>query len=103
MKQGYDEKLVDEQQVTTYCKKKIENNKIQNTAHQNLHELFQEHAITVFKRNKNLKEITTSIYIKNDKVKKFNIPSRTGKCAACLLRARTLCCNQLKTTNTFTS
>ena len=43
-----------------------------------LRELFQKHPITAFKRNKNLKEIIGSTHIKNDKTKKFNIPSRTG-------------------------
>ena len=43
-----------------------------------LRELFQKHPITAFKRNKNLKEIIGSTHIKNDKAKKFNIPSRTG-------------------------
>ena len=59
----------------------------------NLRELFQEHPITAFKRNKNLKEIIRSTRIENGKVKKFNIPSRTGKCTLCLSGARTLCCN----------
>ena len=56
----------------------------------NLQELFQEHPITTFKRIKNLKEIVGGIRIKNDKVKKINILSRTRKCTPCLLGARTL-------------
>ena len=32
---------------------------------------------------------------------KFSIPSRTAKCTPCLSGARTLCCNQVLTTNTF--
>ena len=55
--------------------------------------------ITAFKRNKNLKEIIRSM--ENSKVKTFSIPSRTGKCTPCLSGSRTLCCNQVLTTNTF--
>ena len=40
----------------------------------NLRELFQEHPITVFKRNKNLKEIIGRTRIENDKVKKSIFP-----------------------------
>ena len=69
----------------------------------NLRELFQEQPITAFKRNKNLKEIIGSTRIENGKIKKFNIPSRTGKCTPCLSGTRTLCCNQVLTTNTFMS
>ena len=35
------------------------------------------------------------------KLKKFNIPSRTGKYTPCLMDTRTLCCNQVMTTNIF--
>ena len=66
-----------------------------------LRELFQEQAITAFKRHKNLKEIIEGTSIENGKVRKFSIPSRTGKCTPCLSGARTLCCNQVLTTNTF--
>ena len=66
-------------------------------------ELFQEQPITAFKRNKNLKEIIAGTRIKDGIVKKFSIPSRTGKCTQCLSGARTLCCNQGLTTNTFMS
>ena len=69
----------------------------------NLRELFQEQPITAFKRNKNLKEIIGSTRIENGKDKKFNIASRTGKCTPCLSGTRTLCCNQVLTTNTFMS
>ena len=41
--------------------------------------------------------------MENGKVKKFNIPSRTGKCTPCSSGTRTLCCNQVLTTNTFMS
>ena len=68
-----------------------------------LRELFEEQPITAFTRNKNLKEITGGTRIENDKVKKFNIPPRTGKCTSCLSGARTVCCNQVLTTNTFMS
>ena len=44
-----------------------------------LWELFQEHPITAFTRNKNLKEIIECTHIENPNVKKFNIPSRTGR------------------------
>ena len=68
-----------------------------------LRELFQEQPITAFKRNKNLKEIIGGTLIENGKVKKFSISSRTGKFTPCLPGARTLCCNQVLTTNTFMS
>ena len=76
-----------------------------NILHTNkkLRELFQEHPITAFKRNKNLKEIIRSTRIENGKVKKFNIPSRTGKCTPCLSGAGTVCFNQVLTTNTIIS
>ena len=70
---------------------------------ENLRELFKEHPITAFKGNKNLKEIIGNTRIENGKVKKFNIPPRTGKCTPCLSGTRTLCCNQVLTTNTFMS
>ena len=41
--------------------------------------------------------------MENGKVKKFNIPSRTGKCTLCLSDTRTPCCNQVLTANTFMS
>ena len=46
---------------------------------------------------------STRARIKNGKVKKFNIPSRTGECTPCLSGARTLCCNHVLITNTFMS
>ena len=55
----------------------------------NLQELFQEHLIAAFKRNKNLKEIIGGTRIENSKVKKFSIPSRKGKYTSCLSGART--------------
>ena len=55
------------------------------------------------KRNKNLKEIIETTHIENDKVKKSNIPSRTGKCTPCLSGTKTLFCNQVLITNTFMS
>ena len=39
--------------------------------------------------------------MKNGKVEKFNISSRTEKCAPSLSGARTLCYNQVLTANTF--
>ena len=69
----------------------------------NLRELFQEHPITAFKRNKNLKEVIRITRIENGKVKKFNIPSGTAKYTPRLSGARPLYCNQLLTTNTFMS
>ena len=65
----------------------------------NLRELFQEHPITAFKRNKDLKETIGGI--QRGKVQNFNIPSRKGKCTPCLSGTRTLYCNQVLTTNTF--
>ena len=64
---------------------------------ENLRELFKEHPITAFKGNKNQKEIIGNTRIENGKVKKFNIPPRTGKCTPCLSGTRTLCCNQVLT------
>ena len=74
-----------------------------NILHTNkkLRELFQEHPITAFKRNKNLKAIIGSTHIENSKGKKFYIPSRRGKCTSCLSGTRTLCYKQVLTTNTF--
>ena len=69
----------------------------------NLRKLFEEQPITAFKRNKNQKEIIGGTRIENGKVKKFSIPSRTGKCTPCLSGERTLCSNQVLTTNTLMS
>ena len=136
LKQGYDQKLVDEQ--LKKVDKLVRGNPLQEKdqeqqdpklipliltysrflpnltavgrknwnilqTNKNLRELFQEQPITAFKRNKNLKEIIGSTRIENGKNKKFNIPSRTGKCTPCLSGTRTLCCNQVLTTNTFMS
>ena len=136
MKQGYDQKLVDEQleKVDKLVRDDLLQEKDQEQqdpkripliltysrflpnltavgrknwnilqTNKNLRELFQEQPITAFKRNKNLKEIIGSTRIENGKNKKFNIPSRTGKCTPCLSGTRTLCCNQVLTTNTFMS
>ena len=48
----------------------------------NIWELFQEHSIKAFKRNKKQKSKRNNpnTRIKNGKIKKFNIPSRTRKC-----------------------
>ena len=59
--------------------------------------------MTAFKKNKNLKEIIGGTRIANGKVKKFNIPSRTGKSTPCLSGARTLCCNQVLATKNHES
>ena len=61
----------------------------------NLRKLFQEYPITAFKRNKNLIEIIGCTRIEKSKTKKFNIPSRTGKCTQCSSGPRTLCYNQV--------
>ena len=127
MKQGYDQKLVDKQLekfdkvarddllqekdkktkdpkriplILTYNRFLLNLRTVLRTS-KNLRELCQEHPITAFKRNKNLKEIVGGTCIKNSKVKKFNIPSRTGKCTPCLSGAGTLCFNQVLTTNTI--
>ena len=132
LKQGYDQKLVDEQieKVHKLVRDALLQEKYQekqdlkripliltysrfllnltvvvckswNTAqtNKNLRELFQQHPITAFKRNKNLKEIIGSTRIENGKVKKFNILSRAGKCTPCLLGTRILFGNQVLTTN----
>ena len=65
--------------------------------------IIPRHLTTAFKTNKNLKEIIGGTRIENDKVKKFSIPFRTGKCTPYLSGAITLCCNQVMTTNTLTS
>ena len=57
--------------------------------------------VTAFKRN--LKQIIGGARIEIGEVKKFSFPSRRGKCTPCLSSARTLCCNQVLTTNTFMS
>ena len=136
MKQGYDQKLVDEQleKVDKLARDNLLQEKDQEQqdpkripltltynrflpnltavvrknwnilqTNKSRRELFQEQPITAFKRNKNLKEIIGDTPIENGKVKKFSIPSRTGKCTPCLSGARTLCCNQVMTTNTFMS
>ena len=129
MKQGYDQKLVDKQLekfdklarddllqekdkknkdpkriplILTYNRFLLNLQTILQTS-KNLRELFQEHPITAFKRNKNLKEIVGGTCIKNSKVKKLNIPSRTRKCTPCLSGAGTVCFNQVLTTNTIIS
>ena len=98
MKQGYDQKLVDKQLekfdklarddllqekdkktkdpkriplILTYNRFLLNLQTILQTS-KNLRELFQEHPITAFKRNKNLKEIIAGTRIENGKVK-FNI------------------------------
>ena len=136
MKQGYDQKLVDEQleKVEKFVRDDLLQEKDQEQqdpkripliltynrflpnltavvrknwnmfqTNKSLRELFQEQPITAFKRNKNIKEIIGGTRIENGKVKKFSIPSITGKCTPCLSGARTLCCNQVLTTNTFMS
>ena len=60
----------------------------------NLRELFQEHPMTAFKRNKNLKQTIGSTRMENGKVEKFNIPYTTGECTPFLSGARTLCSNK---------
>ena len=132
LKQGYDQKLVDEQleKVHKLVRDALLQEKYQekqdlkripliltysrflpnltvvvcnswNTpqTNKNLRELFQQHPITAFKRNKNLKEIIGSTCIENGKVKKFNILSRAGKCTPFLLGTRILFGNQVLTTN----
>ena len=126
LKQGYNQKLVDEQleKVDEFIKDDILQEKDQEQqdikpipliltynrflpnltgavrkklnilqTNKNVPELFQEHPTTVFKRNRNLKEIIRSTRFENDKVKKFNISFRTGGCTPCLSGTRTLCCN----------
>ena len=69
----------------------------------NQQKLLQEHPITAFKSNKNLKEVIGGMRIENGKVKEFNNSSITGKSTPFLSGVRTLCCNQVLTTNTFMS
>ena len=129
LKQGYDQKLVDEQleKVDKLVRDDLLQEKDQEQqdpkrirflpnrtavvrknwnilqTNKNLMELLQEHPIRAFKRNKNLKEILGSTRIENGKVKKFNISSGKGKCTTCLSGTKTLCCNQVLTTNTLIS
>ena len=79
--------------------------KIWNTLQtkKDIRELFQEHPIIAFKRNKNLNEIIGGACIENGKVKKFNITTRKGKCAPCLTGKWNLCCNQVLTISTCMS
>ena len=65
--------------------------------------LFQEEPITVFKRNRNLKELTGSNCIKNGKVKRAKHIFTIGKCSHCLSKTGNLCCSQLTSTTTFIS
>ena len=113
MKQGYDQRLVDEpsekvnklardgrlQEKDQQDQKRVpliynqflpnltavvcKNRNILQT-NKNLRELFQEHPIKAFKGNKNLKKLIGATGIKSGKVKKCNIPSRTGKCTPSL-------------------
>ena len=129
LKQGYDQKLVDEQleKVDKLVRDDLLQEKDQEQqdpkrirflpnrtavvrknwnilqTSKNLMELLQEHPIRAFKRNKNLKEILGSTRIENGKVKKFNISSGKGKCTTSLSGTKTLCCNQVLTTNTLIS
>ena len=41
--------------------------------------------------------------MEKDKVKNFNISSKTGKRSPCLSEERNICCNQVITTTTFMS
>ena len=66
---------------------------------QNLQELFQEHPITAFKRNKNVKEIITSTHTENRKVKNSIIPLEQENTFHVHGGARTKCYNQVMTTN----
>ena len=50
----------------------------------NLKNIFPENSIcTVFKRNRNLKEISPSLYTKRENDKKTNIIKNCGKCNIC--------------------
>ena len=102
MKQGYDQKLVDEQleKVGKLVRDDLLQEKYREQ--QDPKPIALILTISFYKRNKNLKEIG-SRRIENGKIKKFNIPSRTGKCSPCLRGAKTLSCNQVVTANTFMS
>ena len=63
--------------------------------------IFQEGAITAFKRNRNLKELIGSNCIKNGKVKRAKNTFAIGKCSSCLPKTGNLCCRQLTSRTTF--
>ena len=46
-------------------------------------EIFQNESVTVFRCNKNLKELTCSNKIEHNKVKKYNNIMKKGKCFPC--------------------
>ena len=68
-----------------------------------LQDLFQKEPITVFKRNRNLKELIESNCIKNGKVKRAKNSFIIGKCSSYLSKNDNLCCSHLTSTATFIS
>ena len=115
MKQGYDKKLVDEQ--LEKVDKLVRDNLLQEKDQEQQDPkrillLLIPNLTPVVRENWNILKPTKIYgnYSKNSQsqplretVKKLNIPSRTGKCTPCLSGARTLCYNQVLTTNTFMS
>ena len=65
--------------------------------------IFQEGAITAFKRNRNLKELIGSNCIKNGKSKRAKNTFTISKCSPCLSKTGNLCCIQLTSNTTFIS
>ena len=64
--------------------------------------IFQNEAVTAFRRNKNLKERIGGNKIECNKVEKHNIMKK-DKCFPCSVNNRTLCCKQVISSSTFKS
>ena len=69
----------------------------------NLAEIFQNPSILVFRRNKNLRDITSTKLNENGKVKRKFTNKMQGKCTLCLANNKTLCCKQVVYTTMFRS
>ena len=69
----------------------------------NLKEIFQEPGMIAYRRPRNLKEMVGSNNILNNKVTRTKPTIKTVKfCQPCNIK-KSLCCNHLKSTNSFTS
>ena len=73
---------------------------------ENFKEIFKNEAITAFKRNKNLQEITGTHFKENERVKKGLKTLKEGKCTPCRPcrpKAGNIYCKQLKIITIFKS
>ena len=69
---------------------------------ESLDETFIFHPTTVFRENKNLKELIGSNKIEKNKVKKRPIQkTKPRKSSSCLTNLRSLCCKQVRKITTF--